>query len=165
MQKSSKFFTLRRRSGQALESVTEGYRDLLAVRLRNRNVLAVYGFGSFFRGTATRHSDIDFGILFAPGRRGPTTLQIRRVRDVLTEVFGQERVDLVMLNTAGPLIRYEAVTCGRLLYVRRGFHASLYETRVLKEYEDTRHLRLSAGERMLRRIALGTFGQPAVERL
>ncbi len=134
----------------------QGHPDKMAESLLHRKVLAVYGFGSFFRGTAQRHSDVDLGVLFV---RRPTLRAIGRVRDALTDVFGRDRIDLAVLNTAAPLISYEAVVRGRNLYSAPQFQRALYETQVLKEYEDTRHLRLAAGAQMIRRIKTGTFGK------
>ena len=60
------------------------------------------------------NSDIDIGVYFASK---PTLEELVDLRADLTEALHFEEVDLVHLNDAHPLLRFEAVS-GRRLFVR-----------------------------------------------
>ena len=66
------------------------------------------------RGCCAPKSDIDIGVFFASK---PTLEELADLRADLTEALHFEDVDLVPLNDAHPLLRFEAVS-GRRLFVR-----------------------------------------------
>ena len=51
------------------------------------------------------------------------------------------QTDLVVLNLATPLLRYEVLARGTRLYCRDEERVDRFEERVLREYLDTAHLR------------------------
>ncbi len=116
-------------------------------------VLAVYLFGSRARGEAKQGSDYDLGVVFAPG-----------ARDVYLELLGHlvgagvEPVDLVDLDRASPLLRFEAVARGRLIFRRPGFDHGSFFSRVVREYWDMEPLYRIQREAMKRRWLGGTPG-------
>ena len=87
---------------------------LVAVLQRYPNVLAAWLFGSAKEGVVRPNNDIDIGVFFACK---PTLEELATLRADLTETLHFEEVDLVPLNDAHPLLRFEAVS-GRRLFVR-----------------------------------------------
>jgi predicted nucleotidyltransferase len=114
--------------------------DLDSVRRaleERRDVRLVYLFGSAARGEARSSSDVDVAILFAP-------LPEARDLDALAEQLGaaaQCAVDLVVLNTAPPLLAHEIVATGRPLLCRDEDERLRFVTRAIARYLDTAHLR------------------------
>jgi hypothetical protein len=107
----------------------------------NPEVLLVYLFGSQARGDASSLSDVDLGVFF---RRTPSldeqaqmVVDCGRVLDLETE-----KVDVVALNSAPPLLKYDAVSEGKLVYQAVSDDAlNDFELRAMQECFDTEHLR------------------------
>ena len=89
-----------------------------AVRIlaRNGNVLAAWVFGSARDGEIRAGSDLDLGVLFF---RAPGLDELAELRSDLQRALGVEEIDLVPLNGAGPVLRFEAVS-GRSLFSEDG---------------------------------------------
>lgn len=83
-------------------------------------------FGSQARGGATPDSDVDLCVV---GGGDPVALT-----NDFSRAFGR-RADVVMFEEAGPLLRFEAVFRGELLFGDRG-EFELLRLRVLKEWQD-----------------------------
>jgi predicted nucleotidyltransferase len=111
---------------------------------RERVVLA-YLFGSLSRGQAGQ--DVDLAILVedAPAFR---------LRRAVADCLGTERVDLVDLRRASPVLRFEIVRSGRPLYVADEEIQERFELATLREYRDTHPLRRRQREYLHRRMAL-----------
>ena len=89
--------------------------DCLATVLEQHpNVLAAWLFGSAREGVVRPNSDIDIGVFF---ESKPTLEELATLRADLTEALHFVEVDLVPLNDAHPLLRFEADS-GRRLFVR-----------------------------------------------
>ena len=91
--------------------------------------------GSVVRGTATESSDIDLGVLCI-GEFDPDSLYL-----AIAPRLGTDRIDLVDLRRASPLLAFEFGRSGKLLFERkpgifRGFHSLAY-----RRYCDTEKLR------------------------
>jgi predicted nucleotidyltransferase len=113
--------------------------DRAAERLANDpRVLAVWAFGSQATGTAGPSSDVDIAVLL--DRTLDLTEELR-LRAVVVDVLRRDDVDLVVLNQAPPLLRYEVLAQGRLLLAPDPDAVHEFEERALREYFDTAHLR------------------------
>ena len=99
--------------------------------------MLAYIFGSFphHEGAA----DIDLAIL--PGDGG-----LGELREKITEILNTERVDLVNLKTATPVLRFEVVSTGVLIFKRSDSVENSFELSTLREYRDTGHLRAVQAE-------------------
>jgi predicted nucleotidyltransferase len=97
--------------------------DAVAEFLRARPRLGIgsaYLFGSHADGRAHRESDVDLGVLLSwdlhPTRQGRDDLQVTLGSDLIA-VLHQNRVDLVILNDAPPLLGRHIVTAGRRIFL------------------------------------------------
>ena len=106
--------------------------DLLPRLFQETGVSLAYIFGSFphYEGAA----DIDLAIL--PGNGG-----LGDLREKITEVLNTDRVDLVNLRTASPVLRFEVVSTGVLIFKKSDLVENSFEVSTLREYRDTAHLR------------------------
>ena len=89
------------------------------------DVRLVYVFGSAARGEARASSDVDVAVLF---ETLPEARDLDRLATDLHTVAGR-RVDLVVLNTAPPLLANEIVRTGRRLTCRSEADRVRFETR------------------------------------
>ena len=106
--------------------------DQLIPLFEREGVLLAYLFGSLSRGQAGH--DIDLGIL----TRGEPAF---RLRGAITECLGTERVDLVDLRRASPMLRFEILRTGQLLYAADQALGERFELATLHVYRDTAWLR------------------------
>jgi predicted nucleotidyltransferase len=109
-------------------------------------VRAVYGFGSRAHGDARPDSDVDVAVLLA---HVPTLREQMQLRADVVRALRRDDVDLVVLNLAPPLLRYEVVTAGRRLFARDELAADMFEQRCVMQYLDTAYLRAQQ-QRLLR---------------
>jgi predicted nucleotidyltransferase len=101
------------------------------------DVRLAYVFGSTASGRARPSSDVDVAVLFEPVP-GPRDL------DALAtdlEAAARRAVDLVVLNTAPPLLTHQIIKTGRRVLCRAESERVRFETRVAARYLDTAHLR------------------------
>jgi len=106
----------------------EGLGELFAAE----GILLVYLFGSLAR--AEEGNDVDLAIL--PGPQGLTELQ-----EKLCEVLGTQRLELVNLQSAPLLLRFEVIREGVVLYRRDEDTENSFELATLKEYQDMAYWR------------------------
>ena len=112
---------------------------------RRPEILAAYLYGSHAKGRAGRHSDVDIGILLQE-RRGRPEIRIPPTYEVdvageIAGTVGDERVEVVILNSAPPLLAHEATRHGHRLFVRRSRPVMRFELRTRQRYLDTVSLR------------------------
>jgi predicted nucleotidyltransferase len=92
--------------------------------------------GSYAKGTARKDSDVDVAVLFSST---PSSSNILDLNLRLSAVLKKE-VDLVALNTAGPIIKMQALKTGILIYRTKNTYEDFF-TRTLYEYEDLKYYR------------------------
>jgi predicted nucleotidyltransferase len=126
------------------EGLNEAFEDFPEVE-------AVFLFGSVAEGRAGAESDLDLAIV--PSGAG---LRERRL-DLLSALVraGLDDVDLVFLDTADVVLRYEAVRPNFLIYARESFDRGEYYSRTLREYWDFLPYLELQRESMKRRILYG----------
>lgn len=114
--------------------------ELLVAELRpifdKYGVVTAYLFGSRATGRVHTHSDYDLAVLFGAYHPKKHNLALRLA---LAEEFSQrlgEQVDLVFLQGAPVLLRYEIITTGRVIHcVDDGFRTD-FEDIVYRDYLD-----------------------------
>jgi len=96
-------------------------------------------------GRPNRHSDVDVGVFVDPKRfrrrrRLPATYEV----DLALEIGAATRlprIEVVVLNSASPLLAWEAVRRGRRVFERSRRTLIAHEIRVRQRYLDTAPLR------------------------
>lgn len=115
-------------------------------------VIAAILFGSAASGHLRPDSDLDIALLFAHADR-PDALSLLDMRADL-EQLARRDVDLVMLNGASPILAYQALKTGVLLFCRDRRAFDEYVVRVLSEYADFKHIRRPIEEAVIKRRVL-----------
>jgi predicted nucleotidyltransferase len=123
---------------------TEGALGRLIPLFEREGVHLAYLFGSLSRGEQAH--DVDLAIL----TQGKPAFQLRAA---ITDTLGTERVDLVDLRKASPVLRFEVIRTGRALYARDAETQERFELETLRLYRDTAPLRQQQREYLKRRLA------------
>jgi uncharacterized protein len=100
-------------------------------------VLVAYLFGSHAIGRAGPASDRDIAVLLGPGltprERGRWRLELI---GRLIDAYRSDAIDLVVLNDAPPLLRFEVVRVRHVLYNRDDEARVAFEVRAMREWFD-----------------------------
>ena len=96
------------------------------------DVVAAWAFGSARDGQLRDGSDVDVGVLMA---RPPTFDDQLDLLGRLQDALGLDEVDLVVLNEAHVVLRFEAVS-GRRLFTRDLSALAEFVSLTAREYED-----------------------------
>lgn len=102
-------------------------------------------FGSLAAGREP--DDVDLAVLPRNGDLSP-------LRQAIMKDLDTERVDLVNLKAASPVLKFEVVSSGRLICKTDDMTENEFETAVLREYHDTAHLRARQAEMLRERTSL-----------
>jgi predicted nucleotidyltransferase len=98
----------------------------------HESIIAAWAFGSAQKGQLGPESDLDIGVLF---RDTPSFEEWASLRASLQQALQFEEVDLVTLNEANPILRFEAVS-GRSIFCRDTGHRAAFVSLAAREYED-----------------------------
>lgn len=96
------------------------------------NIMAVWVFGSAQHGTIKQNSDLDIAVLFFVP---PSLDEIADLRADLQKKLCIEEIDLLVLNKAGVISRFEAIS-GQRLYCRNQEKTAIFFSLTAREYED-----------------------------
>ena len=111
-------------------------------------------FGSAARGESGPNSDLDIGVLFEAGRESTAGLEV-----ALGRAAGR-RLDLVRLDTAPPLLRFEIARDGRVLLERAPHAWADFRARAMTDWWDwaptARLLHAAAASRLRAALADGS---------
>ena len=110
-----------------------------------KDVMLAILMGSFAKGTARKDSDVDVAVLFSSP---PDFTEILDFKHRLSVLLNKE-VDLVVLNTAGPVIKMQALKTGVVLHSRPNAYEDFF-VRTLNEYDDLKYYRREIEENILR---------------
>ena len=105
---------------------------LAATVARHPAVTAAWVFGSAQAGHVRPGGDLDVGVLFA---QPPTLDELADLRADLQEALAMDAIDLVALNRASPILRFEAVS-GRRVFCRDIAALAEFVSLTAREYED-----------------------------
>jgi predicted nucleotidyltransferase len=95
-------------------------------------VIAAWAFGSAQEGQIAPGSDVDVGVWF---EESPSFEQQLALLGRLQETLGVDEIDLVVLNDANPILRFEAIS-GRALFNRDPSRRAGFASLTAREYED-----------------------------
>ena len=113
-----------------------------------------YLFGSMASGMAGPLSDLDLAIYL--DRRLDCFKYRLKLMERLARLLKNEKFDLVVLNSASVVLKYEVVKNGMILKDDRARRV-MFETAVLQEYLDTAYLREVQREYVHRQIKGGSY--------
>jgi predicted nucleotidyltransferase len=100
-------------------------------------VVAVYVFGSFAKGVASADSDVDVAVLLQKGAEDAFSLL--DFISALERKLGC-RTDVVLLNHADELLKFEVRKHGKLVFVRSQDAVTRFEVMGRKGFEDFMYL-------------------------
>ena len=124
--------------------------DRLIPLFEREGVQLAYLFGSL--GQDQPGHDVDLAIL----TQGEPAF---RLRPEITECLGTERVDLVDLSRASPVLRFEVLRTGQLLYTADQALTERFELSTLQVYRDTAWLRRQQRAYLRERMELWSSGE------
>ena len=103
----------------------------------NTPVLVAYLFGSHAVGRTGPASDYDIAVLCAPELSSPERGRWRlELIGRLIDVYHSDAIDLVILNDAPPLLRFEVIRVRHVLYNRDDEARVTFEVRTMQEWFD-----------------------------
>jgi hypothetical protein len=119
-------------------------------------VILLYLHGSHARGTQAPLSDIDLAVLLEPecGRDYRVHSDLLMT---LQEACGRDDIDLVIFNTAGPIIRDRVIRHGRLVYARSEAQRVAFEADALKRAMDFSYYSQVYDDALFRQLKGGRF--------
>lgn len=111
-----------------------------------QDILMAFVFGSFVSRDMTAISDLDVALLF-DGKIEFSRVGI--IREELSDLLGID-VDVVVLNTAAPVIKMQILKKGRLLHVRERRAYNEFFVTTVKEYDDLKRNRKEIEDNILK---------------
>lgn len=104
-------------------------------------VKLAYLFGSRAKGIAVKESDFDIAVLFEEGDGHPDFFDKGAyLKEDLRDYFPNE-VDIVALNKANSLLKYEVISNGQPLYIEDEKFRLDFEVLSINEYIDEKYVR------------------------
>ena len=135
--------------------------DTLRERLARRpEVLEAYCFGSHARGEAAAHSDLDIAVYVDPKRlpTAPFGYAAELISELMTGL-GFDRLDVVVLNDAPPLLYHRVLRDGERLLSRDLAATTTREGHALSRYCDYLPQLRKIDRELARRLDDGSFGR------
>lgn len=115
-------------------------KQLKAYLVNQRFVQVAYLFGSAAKGMMGPLSDVDVAVLF---NSDPNQWHEQKMKLIegLTWIFGVPKIDVVVLNTAEPVISHRVLIEGQPIFIRDETSKIRKEKAILDMYLDTAFLR------------------------
>jgi len=123
-------------------------------------VSALYVFGSAEKNRKTRESDIDIAVIIDDS--GLKKINFERFRKKYYEAspgFSVRLVDIVILNTAPPFLKYQVLKTGRVLFDKRKKLSARFTERAITEYLDYKPIEDICLNAVARRFREKTVGR------
>ncbi|OGQ49889.1 MAG: hypothetical protein A3I09_03315 [Deltaproteobacteria bacterium RIFCSPLOWO2_02_FULL_47_10] len=115
-------------------------KQLKAYLVNQRYVQVAYLFGSAAKGMMGPLSDVDVAVIF---NSDPIHWHEQKMKlmEGLTWIFGVPKVDVVVLNSADPVLSHRVLLEGQPIFIRDDVIRVRTEKKILDSYLDTAHLR------------------------
>jgi predicted nucleotidyltransferase len=127
---------------------------------RRPEILEAYRFGSHARAEAAAHSDLDLAVYVDRERLPPAPYgYAAELAAELMAGLGVERIDLVVLNDAPPLLYQRVLRDGERLFSRDLAATTTRAGRALSRYCDYRQQLRKIDRELAGRLADGSFGR------
>ncbi|MHA1470504.1 MAG: type VII toxin-antitoxin system MntA family adenylyltransferase antitoxin, partial [Candidatus Asgardarchaeia archaeon] len=99
-----------------------------------------YLFGSYATGKVWAMSDIDIAVYVDPRKVNDLFKLKLRLLGMLNDAFKTDKIDLVILNEAPPVLKYEILVKGILIFTKdKEIHTEFY-LRATKEFFDFQYI-------------------------
>ena len=123
------------------------------------NLIAAYLFGSRASKTPRTESDIDIAVLLdsSVGRKDYGFIKLSIINGLI-ELLSFDKIDVVILNAAPPLLSHEILKKGALLFSKDEKKHLEYAVRATTRYLDTIYLRRVQDRILHEKIRSGDFG-------
>ena len=115
-------------------------KDRLTPLFRKEGLQLVLLFGSIAKGSVHKKSDIDLGFLF------DEPVDVLALTNEVSKLLHSDRVDVVDLRRASPLLKFSAVQNGKVLHERSNGLFNEFLSLTFRMYVDTKKLRDANGE-------------------
>ena len=123
-------------------------------------VVSLYLFGSVARVRKIKESDIDIAVLINESGSGEKDLEhFRRKYYESSPRFSLRPVDIVILNTAPPFLKYRVLKTGRVLFDREKKLRLRFTERAITEYLDYKPIEDIYLKAVARRFREKTIGR------
>lgn len=113
---------------------SESPEDLTTFFRNEKRVSVAYLFGSYAKEIHTTKSDIDIAVLLSETPKKLLDYYLHLVNK-LSKILENE-VDLIILNTSPPLLKYQVIKHGKIVYSRNEKARIEFEARTQNEYLD-----------------------------
>lgn len=115
-----------------------GMRDYFA---HQPDVVLAYLFGSVARGQGDHFSDVDVAVLFVEFIGAERRSELCIEQSFGLQKFADRQVQVVALNTASPVLKFQVLAEGKMLFARSEIERIEFHVRSVKVYHDTQSLR------------------------
>jgi len=134
--------------------------NLVPLFAEDQAIVLAFLFGSYAQDQASVLSDVDIAILLSRAVRLDQYAEYRsRYLAAAANALRDDRVDVVILPHAPPLLAHEAIK-GRILFERSPEARVEYMVNVQRHYLDLKYFYAIDHAYMRKRLKEGTFGQP-----
>jgi len=116
------------------------------------DIVCAYLFGSVVKETAGPRSDVDVAVLLRDGLSREEMAEWRLQLLVDLGAFSDREVDVVVLNTAPPVLQNQVLRYGRLIYERDREQRIRFEVRARQVYFDVKPMLDYHSKELIRRI-------------
>lgn len=121
-----------------LNEVEKAINEYIDNLILHYGIKLIYIFGSYAKGENREDSDLDIAMYFHNKVDGFEKLDIL---DKLVEIFNREDIDLVILNNADEVLKFQVIKYGKVIYMEDLATKVTFEARVMSEYMDMEHFR------------------------
>lgn len=112
--------------------------------LKNKySISLLYVFGSYATGKNNGNSDLDIAILLKDNYVPMAKLELLGDLNI---IFKRDDIDLVILNSASPVLKFQVVKYGAKLYMEDEVDKVNFEAKVVSEYMDMEPFRRRQNE-------------------
>lgn len=123
---------------------------------KQKDVLAVYLYGSFAKGIPHKRSDLDFGVLFNTPVK--TYHRLGEIINDLSDLKLPVEPDVRDIDLDDSPVYLMNVIQGQLIYSRNEIKRTRFEVAILNEFYDTQRLRDIKHFYTQKRLQEGTYG-------
>lgn len=126
---------------------------------RDKNIAALYLFGSYAKGKIKPLSDVDIAVLLKKAVPSGKYWDLKiGLISKLTPILGTDEVDFVVLNEAPYELAYNIFKEGKILFCQNEKWLLDFKEKTVMNYLDTQFLREEGYFHIMERIKSGRFG-------